>query len=98
MTKTEVNQAYLIDVLTRDNVALKGDLLRLTKENARLTKENHALTHPKIETKRVTNKALKAALRRAVKSHGHEYNCSAAHGMERDCTCGWLEVRQLAAV
>lgn len=39
--------------------------------------------------------ALRDALQRAFKEHGHKYNCSAARGMERDCTCGWLEVRDL---
>lgn len=39
--------------------------------------------------------ALRDALKRAVKEHGHKYNCSAARGMERDCHCGWLEVKEL---
>ena len=42
-----------------------------------------------------TTGSLKAALIRAFDQHGHRYNCSAARGMERDCTCGWLEVREL---
>jgi len=40
-------------------------------------------------------KELERALMRAVNEHGHKYNCSAARGMERDCHCGWLEVREL---
>jgi hypothetical protein len=38
---------------------------------------------------------MRDALIRAVKNHGHDYNCSAARGMESDCHCGWLEVKQL---
>lgn len=44
----------------------------------------------------VTKAELIKALLRAVNSHGHEYNCSAVQGMERDCHCGWHEVRELA--
>lgn len=39
--------------------------------------------------------ALKKALVRAFESHGHKYNCSAARGMESDCTCGWQEIREM---
>lgn len=38
---------------------------------------------------------LENALLRAYSDHGHKYNCSAARGMESDCTCGWLEIRQM---
>jgi hypothetical protein len=38
---------------------------------------------------------LRQALLRAFDQHGHPYNCSAARGMESECICGWLEVRQL---
>jgi len=38
---------------------------------------------------------LEAALVRIVTHHGHKYTCSAVRGMERDCTCGWLEIREL---
>jgi len=43
----------------------------------------------------VTKTELEKALVRAVKNHGHEYNCSSSQGMERDCHCSWLEVREL---
>ncbi len=39
---------------------------------------------------------LEKAFLRAYSDHGHRYNCSAARGSESDCTCGWLEVMQLA--
>lgn len=45
----------------------------------------------------VTKAELEKALLRAVDSHGHEYNCSSVQGMERDCHCGWLEVKELVA-
>lgn len=48
------------------------------------------------QKKRRELKELKTALLRAVDEHGHKYNCSAARGMESDCHCGWLEVRELA--
>ena len=38
---------------------------------------------------------LEKALVRAVTEHGHEWGCSAGRGMERDCHCGWLEVREM---
>lgn len=38
---------------------------------------------------------LERALVRAVNKHGHDYQCSAARGMERDCHCGWLEIREM---
>lgn len=44
---------------------------------------------------KLTIQMLKKALIRAFENHGHKYNCSAARGMERDCTCGWLEVREI---
>jgi len=44
---------------------------------------------------KLTIQMLKKALSRAFENHGHKYNCSAARGMERDCTCGWLEVREI---
>lgn len=47
--------------------------------------------------KRPTTQELKVALVRAVEDHGHHYQCSAVRGMERDCHCGWLEVRELVA-
>ena len=40
---------------------------------------------------------LQQALVRAVTQHGHHYQCSAVRGMERDCHCGWLEVKALAS-
>ena len=39
--------------------------------------------------------ALRDALKLAVKQKGHHYQCSALRGMERDCHCGWLEVKEL---
>lgn len=42
-------------------------------------------------------KKLENALVRAITAHGHDSNCSAARGMERDCHCGWLEVKQMAS-
>lgn len=39
---------------------------------------------------------LRRALKRAASQCGHVYNCSAARGSERDCTCGWAEVKELA--
>jgi hypothetical protein len=44
---------------------------------------------------KLTIKMLKKALVRAFENHGHKYNCSAARGMECDCTCGWLEIREI---
>jgi hypothetical protein len=38
---------------------------------------------------------LEAALSRAVGDHGHDYDCSAVRGMERDCHCGWAEVKKM---
>lgn len=40
-------------------------------------------------------KELERALMRAVDEHGHKWGCSARMGMERDCHCGWLEVREI---
>lgn len=45
--------------------------------------------------KQYTLKQIKQALIRAFDKHGHEYNCSAVQGMERDCHCGWLEVHEI---
>jgi hypothetical protein len=46
--------------------------------------------------KRYTLPQIKKALIRAVGSgHGHDYNCSAVQGMERDCHCGWLEIKEM---
>lgn len=45
--------------------------------------------------KKPTYTQVKKALVRAFENHGHEYFCSAARGMESDCHCGWLEVREL---
>lgn len=45
---------------------------------------------------RTTVQELRKALKRAVYNHGHDLHCSAARGMERDCHCGWLEVKTLA--
>ena len=39
---------------------------------------------------------LRKALKRAVSQCGHVYNCSAARGSERDCTCGWTAAKELA--
>ena len=44
---------------------------------------------------RQRTKDLEKALVRAVTHHGHHYTCSAARGMERDCTCGWLKIREM---
>lgn len=38
---------------------------------------------------------MRQALLRAYDDHGHRYNCSAARGMNSDCTCGWLKVMEL---
>lgn len=46
-------------------------------------------------TKAARIQELEKALVRAVKDHGHSYNCSAARGMERDCHCGWLEIKEM---
>lgn len=39
---------------------------------------------------------LRKHLKRAMRQHGHEYNCSAARGSERDCTCGWTDAKAFA--
>ena len=59
-----------------------------------LSKENRNLSHPSI-TKGTSTQKLKAALKRAVKSHGHDYQCSAVRGMESDCHCGWNEIKRM---
>lgn len=39
---------------------------------------------------------LADALILAVEKQGHAWGCSAGRGMERDCTCGWTDVKALA--
>jgi hypothetical protein len=39
---------------------------------------------------------LADALVLAVERQGHKWGCSAGRGMERDCTCGWTDVKELA--
>jgi hypothetical protein len=36
------------------------------------------------------------ALVRAVNKHGHDFHCSAARGLESECHCGWVEIKNLA--
>ena len=60
-----------------------------------LSKENRDLSHPRISKSDPTIKQLRAALKRAVKSSGHDHNCSAVQGMDSDCHCGWVEIRNM---
>lgn len=39
---------------------------------------------------------LADALVLAVTRQGHKWGCSAGRGMERDCTCGWTDLKELA--
>lgn len=41
-------------------------------------------------------KSLEVALVRAAMEHGHKWGCSAARGLDSECTCGWVAVKQLA--
>ena len=63
----------------------------LQAENTKLLQETERLRHPPIKGTSVQK--LRAALKRAVARHGHDYNCSASQGMERDCHCGWSRWR-----
>lgn len=49
---------------------------------------------PQLETAKTS--ALKIALLRAVNSPGHWDNCSAKHGLDSECHCGWVSVQALA--
>jgi hypothetical protein len=40
--------------------------------------------------------ALRDALVLAVSLQGNKWGCSAGRGMERDCTCGWTDLKALA--
>lgn len=44
-----------------------------------------------------TTPELKKALIRAVNAHGHYFHCSAARGVDSDCSCGWVEIQKLVA-
>lgn len=48
-----------------------------------------------VKKDKLTMPMMKKALVRAVDEHGHKWGCSARMGMERDCHCGWLEVREI---
>jgi hypothetical protein len=80
----------------RINTVHAHERKQLQLEIAKLTSETEKLRHPPLKGTSVQK--LKAALKRAVTSHGHDYHCSAVRGMERDCHCGWLEIKQLAGV
>jgi hypothetical protein len=62
--------------------------LRATVQRAR--GQPHKMPYQKVIVE------LADALVLAVIRQGHKWGCSAGRGMERDCTCGWTEVKELA--
>lgn len=38
---------------------------------------------------------LEKALIRACGTNGHTFHCGAARGLESECHCGWVEIKQL---
>ena len=87
----------MLNELERVVSDLSRKIDELRAENSRLEQENRELRNPKV-TKKATVANLRRALLRAVKAHGHDWNCSAARGMEHDCHCGWVEVKKLAGL
>jgi hypothetical protein len=74
---------------------LEGHREQINERDARLASLEQQLAAANARVEAVARLAKLWHERAEAGQLGHHYQCSAIRGMERDCHCGWLSLRQI---